>query len=180
METINLLPNKSRLQLRQMRVIQKLNLVAVGLLVGFSFVALGVFVSEFYLRRQVKKNQGELRKAKAEFGQFLDKIDELQNLRFRVKLVAETLKKRVTTTAHMTTVEEILGEEGSVEQLEINADELALKGNIPHLTALDKLEARLLAKEYQILKLESLNAAKESGLTFDLKVKPKEEASDER
>ena len=105
MEAINLLPNKSRLQLKQARMVARLKLAAVALLAAFCLVTVAVVSGELLLKREIQKNQQQLRAARAEFSQFLGKLDELQNLRFRVKLVAKTLQQRLLVTKQVEALE---------------------------------------------------------------------------
>jgi len=168
---INLLPSKSRLQLRQMHTLQTLNLIATALLIVFSLSAVAVFLFEFFLRQEVKKNQVKLADAKAQFSQFADKLDELQNLRFRAKLVAETIDKRVLATPLIEAFRQVAND-AQLQEVEINQNKIKAKGKISGLSELEALEKRLADKQYDVLLLESLTTDPTGGISFALEIIP--------
>jgi len=174
METINLLPNKSRLQLKQLKTIRRFNLGAIILLIVFSFASLVAISLNFYLNREVRINKEKLRTSQAEFSQFLGRLDELQNLRFRAKLVAQTLKGRSLTNTKIEVVEKLLGEEAQIEYLEIKNENVELKARLFSLIALEELEEKLKSQGYQVMELENLGVEEDGGLPLVLKIKFKE------
>lgn len=174
METINLLPNKSRLQLKQLKTIQRFNLGAIILLITFSFASLVAISLNFYLNREVGINREKLRASQAEFSQFLGKLDELQNLRFRAKLVAQTLKGRSLVNTKIDAVEKLLGEEAQIEYLQIKDENVELRARLFSLVALEELEEKLKSQGYQVMELENLSVEENGGLPFVLKIKFRE------
>jgi Tfp pilus assembly protein PilN len=117
---VNLLPNKSRLEFRKLKIIslvKKGSYFFVGL---FLIISLATFSLNLYYSTNLKKNQSGLASAQSQYSQYVDKIDELQSLRFRVKMVAEVLARRQTVSGNIDDIKRIIGSETTITRMKID------------------------------------------------------------
>jgi len=171
---INLLPKKSRLQLRQMRIIKQASLAA-GVILGAAFLlAIAVLGLDFYSRRRGKRNQQGLEAAKAEYIQFSDRINELQELRFRTKLVAQTLEKRLLFGPGLTRAEELLEDNAVLASLSVEAGKFEISGTLLGVSQLEKLEEKIMTTDFKNVVLENLGVDQDGKVTFSLEVQFKD------
>ncbi len=167
---INLLPSKSRLQLKQIETIRRVNLV-VGIALGvFLLVGVIVFSLDFLSQSQIRKNTRELETAKQQFIQFADRIDELQDLRFRTKLVAQTLEKRFLFAPGLEKLEELLGSEAVLSSLSASNGLITIKGELPKLSSLKVLEEKLVQEKYSAVVLKGLGVKEDGWVSFSLEI----------
>ena len=169
-EAINLLPEKSKLQLKQLETIRKVRLTAIVMLAGFLFFSLLTVGLKFYLQRQVAINKRKLAESRDQFIRYLGKLDELQNLRLRTKLVAQTMERRFLLSPRLKKVLDLLGEGVSLEYIDFKGDQLEVRGVLPDLSSLAEIERRLLQENLGEVQLENLGIS-EGKLSFLLKVK---------
>ena len=168
--SINLLPSKSRLQLRQMEIVRKVNQIAGIALVFFLLTGVVVLALDFFSQNQIKKNAKELEAAKQQFIQFADRIDELQELRFRTKLVAQILDKRFLFAPDIKKLEELLGPEANLSSLTLKGGLITAKGELPKLAFLKILEEKLNRENYPVVALKGLGVKESGRVSFSLEI----------
>ncbi len=138
--SVNLLPNKSRLEFRKLKII--------GLVRRGSFVFVGVFLVvlavtlflNIYHTSLLKKNTASLLASQSQYGQFADKIDELQALRFRVKMVAGVLDERQTVSGRIHEIEKLMGDGSVISKMDINYEKADINGFVDNYSALSRIE----------------------------------------
>jgi len=168
--TVNLLPNKSRLQLKQLETLARVNLI-VGIALAV-FVVLGatIFALDFYSRTQIKKNTKELEAAKNQFISFADRINDLQELRFRTKLVAQIMQKRLLFAPGLKETEDLLGPEVILSSLNMEEGSIKAKGELATLSSFKSLEERLENENYSIMILRGLGINEDGSVGFSLEI----------
>ncbi|MFH1601369.1 MAG: hypothetical protein ABIB61_00230 [Candidatus Shapirobacteria bacterium] len=168
--SINLLPNKSRLQLKQLEIVKKVNLATTVIMGVFLLVVLAVFLLDYYSGRLIRKNNQELENAKSQYFEFSDRISDLQILRFRTKLVAQTLESRYPFGQGIRNLEELVGKQTELSNLAIAKDDLSLRGRFPTLTEFKRFEEKLNNNDYQTALLENLGLEANGQVSFSLKI----------
>jgi len=137
---VNLLPNKSRLEFRKLKMI--------GLVKKSSFIFVGVFLLilvvtfslNIYYSSFLKKNTAGLLSVQSQYGQFANRIDELQSVRFRVKMAAGVLDKRRTVGGKVEQIKRIIGEETVISKMKVDYKEGDIQGTVVSYTALSLFE----------------------------------------
>ncbi len=168
--SVNLLPSKSRLQLKQLKIVRRVNLgVGIGLGV-FLLAALIVFTLDFYSQFQIKKNTEALLSAKGQFIQFADRIDELQNLRFRTKLVAQAMEKRHLFAPELKEFESLLGKEVTYSSLNLEEKQISVKGELPGLSSFKDFEEKVEKGNYSTIVLKNLGVNEKGVVSFSLEI----------
>jgi len=138
--SVNLLPNKSRLEFRKLRIIgliKKGSYFFVGLFLILLLITLSL---NFYFSGDLKKNQSALASAQSQYSQYVHKIDELQSLRFRVKMVAEVLDRRQTVGDNLDEIKRIIGSETTITKMKIDSKKAEITGVANNYTSLSLIE----------------------------------------
>ncbi len=141
--SVNLLPNKSRLEFRKLKMIslvKKGSFIFVGV---FLLILVATFFLNIYHSSLLKKNTAGLLSARTQYSQFADRIDELQSLRFRVKMVAGVLDDRRTVGGKVEQIKRIIGEETVISKMKIDYKKGDINGIVDGYTALSLIEKRI-------------------------------------
>lgn len=178
METINLLPHQSRLDFERLKKEEKWRKIATFVLGGVIISSLVVIFLRLFFSWQIRKNSQRLNEVKREFAQFLPLIEQGQNIRFRVKLVADILEKRISRETQWQKIKEILGDDTSLSWVKIGGREIEIGGMIRSYSRLKEIE-NLLEEEkkkenYQQIEFDSLTQTKTGEWDFSLILKEKE------
>lgn len=140
---VNLLPNKSRLEFRKLRIISTIKKSSYFVVAIFLLILLITFIANIYYSRRLKNSQRELSSAQNQYSQFIDEIDELQALRFRVKKVVEVLDKRYTVSDKLENIKDIIGLQTAITKMEIDGKKGELTAIADDYQSLSSIEERL-------------------------------------
>lgn len=158
---VNLLPTATRLNITQQKLAKRLrNLSILTGIVSILFV-LGVFGYEFWLIRQKKSLLTEKKGLEESILQFSPRLILQQKLRFRLKLVSKLLASRTETTERLVDLSNILPEGTLVEDINIEKNEIEIKGRFARLSQVEAFEEKVTAVKnqeiYQEISFSSLH-----------------------
>lgn len=160
---VNLLPTKTRFQLAQIRLAKRLKKIAFAVVVVWLLVVaiVGLFRLALLLKSRSLASQKD--SLETSLSQFSPEIDLQQALRFRLKLLAETLEARPLITDKLKTIYNLLPEGSRIDNLKIDKKEIKISGSISSLAGVAKLEEGLALAG----KDQTYRSAKLAGLSYD-------------
>lgn len=141
--SVNLLPNKSRLEFRKLKMISLARSGSFVFAGTFLLVLAVTFFLNIYYSGLLKKNAAGLLSSQSQYSQYADKIDELQSLRFRVKMVAGVLDERQTVSGRIKEIKGLIGVEAVISRMKINYEKADISGTIDNYAALSLVEKRI-------------------------------------
>ena len=173
---INLLPIATRFQLSQIKLARRFKLAAY-LVLSFWFVVLVVLLSVgFFLNFQKQKLISQKKRLENSLKELSPQIELQQGLRWRLKLTAEVLQKRLSLGRELGQIISSFPIESAIGNVRVKKGKIEIKGTIFTLPSLAEFERKLAMlnkeREYSLIKMNSLVRG-ENGWNFILELKRK-------
>jgi len=173
---INLLPSRSKFNLKLLKISQTVKRVSYTVLVVFITIASLMLAANFLFIQGASRATARLQASRVEFSQYLPQVDEGQNIRFRIKLVSQILKSRPLISSKLVKIYELLGDQATINRFKSDDKGAEVYGTISGYRQLQDLENRINAsrseneKEYGKMLLTSLGQDKFGSWAFVLKI----------
>jgi len=164
---VNLLPTKTRFQLSRIRLAKRLKKAAFAAVAVWLTVVIAVSSFRLFLLMKGKNSASQRTSLEASLSQFSPEMDLQQALRFRLKLLAQTLNSRPLVSEKLKTLHSFFPEDMEIDQLEMDQRKIKISASLASLTSVAELEENLASagkdKIYQSAKLTGLRYNKKEG-----------------
>jgi len=172
-DTINLLPTASSLNISQQKLAKQLKKVAIVFIVFSILFSAGTFGYQFWLKNQKSDLLVDKKKLNESMSQFNTEVEVQQKLRYRLKLVSNLLSSRVKNSERLDQIWSVLPEDISLKEIKIKGNSVEIKGVLKEIAQIKELEDNVaLARregKYSKIRLGSLNATVE-GWPFSIEL----------